>query len=157
MTVETKFSMTTYPWQSPLDAPPSVPLSNRNHPNTRYMFRHVLFFEFEIAGDDEFWETIWPNLGGLHQHKVYGPNRKAVEIAVLDNNAERLGPHSHEGIDKAAKALGHPPKVYVSIEYPWWRTRSQYHYSCKLFLASLFRVIPSSCCLLRILYKYRRS
>jgi hypothetical protein len=93
-----------------LDALPPH-LSNRNHPNTRY----VIFFGFEISGDDQFWEVIVPNIGGVNQQMVYGLNGNSVEIAVIGNNVEPFPPCSQEGIEKVAKALGQPPKLSLSF------------------------------------------
>ena len=125
-----------------LDALPPH-LSNRNHPNTRYV-PPVIFFGFEISGDDQFWEVIFPNIGGVNQQMVYGLNGNAVEIAVIDNNVDPFPPCSQEGIEKVAKALGQPPKLYVSAEYWWWGRRSHYHYSCELWCLSLSFMLTMS-------------
>ena len=78
------------------------------------------------------WEVIFRNIGGVNQQMVYGLNGNAVEIAVIDNNVDPF-PCSQEGIEKVAKALGQPPKLYVSTEYWWWGRRNHYHYSCELW------------------------
>lgn len=130
-----------------LDALPPY-LSNRNHPNMAFV-PPVLFFGFEISGNNQYWEAIYPNLGGVTQQIVYGLDGNTVEIAVIGNNVEPFPPCTQEGIDKTIKALGHPPKVYVSIEYPWWGRRLHYNYSCELWhpssgliLTVSFRVNP---------------
>jgi len=121
-------SLETYvPMAVSLDALPSH-LSNRNHPNTRYV-PPVIFFGFEVSGMDQFWEVIFPNIGGVVRQIVYGLNGNAVQIAVIGNNVEPFLPCSQEGIEKVAQALGQPPKLYVSAEYWWWGRRSHYHYS----------------------------
>ena len=51
-----------------LDALPPY-LSNRNHPKTKYI-PPSLFFGFDISGEDQFWEVIWPNLGGVRPRRV---------------------------------------------------------------------------------------
>ena len=116
-----------------LDALPPY-LSNRNHPNTRFV-PPVIFFGFEISGIEQHKKAIFLNLGGLQTHIVCGLDGNTVEITILDHNVRRLGPYSQENIDKTAKALGYPPKVYVSIEYPWWGIRRHYHYDCESFMA----------------------
>ena len=113
-----------------LDALPPY-LSNRNHPKTKYV-PPTLFFGFEISGEDQFWEVIWPNLGGVHPRSVVGMDGNEIEIVVLDNNVNWMHPLPQEALDRVAMTLGYPPKVYISIEYPWWGIRSHYHYTSEL-------------------------
>ena len=51
-----------------------------------------------------------------------------IDIVVLENNVNRLRYFPQEALDRVAMALGYPPKVYISIEYPWLGIRSHYHY-----------------------------